>query len=68
MYEGQIIYSGPPKKVFKEMINRKLGVNIPTSVKIYESLINRGVHIPIVPLDPLELGKVVLEVKHYDNL
>jgi len=62
MYDGKVIHYDKPKKVFKMMLNRRYGVNIPTSVKIYERLIARGLRFRDIPLDYTELVKAILEV------
>jgi energy-coupling factor transporter ATP-binding protein EcfA2 len=60
MYEGSIVYSGEPAEVFREMIGRKYGVNIPTPVKVYEKMISRGVVWKRVPINYKQLAELIM--------
>lgn len=60
MYDGKIILQGPPRQVFSMMIGRRFGVNIPTPVKIYEKIRVRGIEWRDVPLNHIELSKLIL--------
>jgi len=59
MYDGSIVYSGEPSKVFREMIGRRYGVNIPTPVKVYEKMISRGITWKDVPISYKQLADLI---------
>ena len=59
MYDGVIYQDGDPQTIFKNLINKKLGINIPTIVKIYERLYLRGIRIDKIPLDHIELADII---------
>ena len=64
MYDGSIVYGGEPARVFKEMIGRKYGVNIPTSVKVYEKMVSRGVTWKKVPINYRQLAELIIGEAH----
>ncbi|HEW93699.1 ABC transporter ATP-binding protein [Candidatus Geothermarchaeota archaeon] len=59
MYDGIIYQDGDPQTIFKNLINKKLGINIPTTVKIYERLYLRGIRLDKIPLDHIELADII---------
>lgn len=62
--EGQIVFEGTPRQVFEADLSKLAGINVPSLVRLYHGLKEKGIQLSRLPLTPEEFKSSFSETFH----